>query len=184
MCLFPVHSCQQAHKIKSAKPLEVLAGLSALSFSLSLSACMQNGSPRLAPLTNSICQKVFLTCRHEIYCFIIYPFFNLKPPASLPLSFPRSLLFLSLLPQVLRVSDNLNEQIEKCCKFLLARYEKSFIICAGAAELNPQKMSIIGVDLLSLRAHLKIFTMTLRGVRWRGGVYGFGLPKIQLCNCV
>lgn len=86
MCLFPVHSCQQAHKIKSAKPLEVLAGLSALSFSLSLSACMQNGSPRLAPLTNSICQKVFLTCRHEIYCFIIYPFFNLKPSASLPLS--------------------------------------------------------------------------------------------------
>lgn len=95
-----------------------------------------------------------------------------------------SLLFLSLLPQVLRVSDNLNEQIEKCCKFLLARYEKSFIICAGAAELNPQKMSIIGVDLLSLRAHLKIFTMTLRDLRWRGGVYGFGLPKIQLCNCV
>lgn len=91
------------------------------------------------------------------------------------------MLFLSLLPQVLRVSDNLNEQIEKCCKFLLARYEKSFIICAGAAELNPQKMSIIGVDLLSLRAHLKIFTMTLRGVRWRGGFTALACQKF---NCV
>lgn len=40
-------------------------------------------------------------------------------------------------------------------------------LCRGR-KLNPQKMSIIGVDLLSLRAHLKIFTMTLRGVSGRG----------------
>lgn len=150
MSIFPLDSCQQAHKIFIARPKVSKSTssshrtLSLLPLSLPLSRslldCMQNSSPRLATFTNSICQKVFLTCRHEIYCFIIYPFFNVKSSPSLPLSLSLALmLFLSLLPQVLRVSDNLNEQIEKCCKFLLARYEKSFIICAGAENLTRKK---------------------------------------------
>lgn len=152
MSIFPLDSCQQAHKIFIARPkvskstssshrtLSSLSLSDSLSFSLSLGLHAKFLSSPCHIYKFNLPESISHMSSRNLLLHYLSVFqrkiLAISPSLSLSLAL---MLFLSLLPQVLRVSDNLNEQIEKCCKFLLARYEKSFIICAGAENLTRKK---------------------------------------------